>query len=73
MATRPDELCAADGQEPYDNALTRAQARLTETLTELSRLTQDPLFYRVDGVIAISSMPRRAPISMWILSTSCGT
>jgi hypothetical protein len=52
MATRPDEPYAADGPEPYDNALTRAQARITETLTELSRLTQDPLFDRADRVIA---------------------
>jgi DNA-binding SARP family transcriptional activator len=52
MATRRDEVDAADGPKPNDNALTRAQARLAETLTELSRLTQDPLFDRVDGVIA---------------------
>jgi DNA-binding SARP family transcriptional activator len=52
MATGRDALNAAHGPEPYDNALVRAQARLTETLTELSRLTQEPLFDRVDGPIA---------------------
>jgi Bacterial transcriptional activator domain len=52
MPTRRDELYAAHGAEPYDNALARAQARLAETLTELSRLTQEPIFDRVDSVVA---------------------
>jgi SARP family transcriptional regulator, regulator of embCAB operon len=52
MATRRDELYPEHGRETGDNALAHAQAALTEALTELSRLTQDPLFDRVDGVVA---------------------
>ena len=52
MAARHDGLYPAQGEGTDDNALTRAHAALTEALTELSRLTQDPLFSRVDDVVA---------------------
>jgi SARP family transcriptional regulator, regulator of embCAB operon len=52
MAARHDGLYSAYAGGTDDNALTRAQAALTEALTELSRLTQDPLFVRVDDVVA---------------------
>ena len=47
LATPGDEPYPEDSREPADNALARAQAALTAALTELSLLTQDPLFDRV--------------------------
>jgi DNA-binding SARP family transcriptional activator len=65
MATRRDELYPEDSREPADNALARAQAALTEALTELSLLTQDPLFYRVDSVVAdLANAPARSPLAL---------
>src|ERR1700730_4860603 len=52
MAARHDGLYPAHGRGTDDNALTRAQAALNEALTELSRLAQDPIFIRVDDVVA---------------------
>jgi len=52
MGTRRHEPYPDQRREPDDNALARAQAALTEALKELSRLTRDPLFDRVDEVIA---------------------
>jgi len=52
MATRRHEPYPDQRREPDDNALARAQAALTEALTELSRLTQDPFFDKIDGVVA---------------------
>ncbi len=52
MATRRHEPFPDQPREPDDNALARAQAALGEALRELSRLTQDPLFDRVDDVVA---------------------
>ena len=65
MATRRDELRHEDSREPADNALTRAQAALTGALTELSLLTQDPLFYRAGSVVAdLANAPARSPIAL---------
>jgi DNA-binding SARP family transcriptional activator len=52
MATHRHEPFPDQAWDPEDNALARAQAALAEALKELSRLTQDPLFDRVDGVVA---------------------
>jgi DNA-binding SARP family transcriptional activator len=52
MATRRDEQCAAHRREPDDNTLARAQAALSDALTELRRLTQDPFFDRVGSLVA---------------------
>lgn len=52
MATRRHGPYPDQRREPDDNALARAQAALTEALTELNRLTQDPLFDTVDVVVA---------------------
>jgi DNA-binding SARP family transcriptional activator len=65
MAARHDGLYPAQGEGTDDNALTRAHAALTEALTELSRLTQDPLFSRVDDVVAdLVNGPVRAQIDL---------
>ena len=65
MAARHDGLYPAHGRGTDDNALTRAQSALTEALTELSRLTQDPLFIRVDDVVAnLVNGPARAQIDL---------
>src|ERR1700733_15707601 len=65
MAARHDGLYPAHGRGTDDNALTRAQSALTEALTELSRLTQDPLFSRVDDVVAdLVNGPARAQIDL---------
>jgi DNA-binding SARP family transcriptional activator len=65
MAARHDGLYPAHGEGTDDNALTRAHAALTEALTELSRLTQDPLFSRVDDVVAdLVNGPVRAQIDL---------
>lgn len=52
MAARRGELYSEHGRESDDNGLAHAQATLTEALAELSRLTQDPLFDRVGGIVA---------------------
>jgi DNA-binding SARP family transcriptional activator len=65
MAARHDGLYPQHGRGTDDNALTRAQAALSEALTELSRLTQDPLFVRVDDVVAkLVNVPARAQIDL---------
>ena len=65
MAARHDGLYSAYAGGTDDNALTRAHAALTEALTELSRLTQDPLFSRVDDVVAdLVNGPVRAQIDL---------
>jgi DNA-binding SARP family transcriptional activator len=51
MAPRRHEPFPDQPREPDDNALARAQAALAEALKELSRLTRDPLFDRVDDVV----------------------
>ena len=51
MASRRDELYPVNGREPDAEELARAQAGLTEALTELSRLTQDRFLGRVDDVL----------------------
>jgi len=51
MASRRDELYPVSGREADADELARAQAALTEALTELSRLTQDRFFGRVDDVV----------------------
>jgi SARP family transcriptional regulator, regulator of embCAB operon len=51
MASRRDELYPVNGREPDADELARAQAALTEALTELSGLTQDRFFGRVDDVV----------------------
>jgi DNA-binding SARP family transcriptional activator len=62
-ANREEELYPANDRDSGDNALTRAQAALTEVLTELSRLTQDPLFARVDDVAtALADLPAGSQI-----------
>ena len=48
-----------------DNALTRAKAALTEALTELSRLTQDPIFTRADDAVAnVANVQTGAPVDL---------
>jgi DNA-binding SARP family transcriptional activator len=65
MAARRDGLYPPHGRGTDDNALTRAQAALTEALTELSRITQDPLFVRVDDVVSnLVNGPNRAQIDL---------
>jgi DNA-binding SARP family transcriptional activator len=52
MAGRGDQPYPAHGRGADGNALARAHAVLTEAWTVLSRLTQDPLFDRIDGAVA---------------------
>ena len=65
MAANREELCPAHGWATDDNALTRAQAAVTEALTELGRLTQDPLFARVDVVVSVlANLPADTQINL---------
>jgi len=65
MAAHHGELYPAHGRDADDNALTRAQAALTEALTELSRLAQDPLFARVDDVVSmLANLPAGSQIDL---------
>ena len=65
MAAHHGELYPAHGRDADDNALTRAQAALTEALTELSRLAQDPLFARVDDVVSmLANLPADSQIDL---------
>jgi DNA-binding SARP family transcriptional activator len=65
MAANREELYPAHGRDTDDNALTRAQAALTKALTELSRLTQDPLFARVDDVVSmLANLPAGSQIDL---------
>jgi DNA-binding SARP family transcriptional activator len=65
MAARHDGLNSPHGGGTDDNALTRAQAALNEALTELSRIAQDPIFIRVDDVVAnLVNVSTRAQIDL---------
>jgi DNA-binding SARP family transcriptional activator len=65
MAARHDGVYPPHDRGTDDNALTRAQAALNEALTELSRLAQDPIFIRVDDVVAnLVNVSTRAQIDL---------
>lgn len=65
MAANREEIYPAHGWDTDNNALTRAQAALAEALTELSRLTQDPLFAKVDDVVSmLANLPADSQIDL---------
>jgi DNA-binding SARP family transcriptional activator len=65
MAAHREEPYPAHDRDTDDNALARAQAALTEALTELSRLTQDPPFARVDDVVSmLANLPAGSQIDL---------
>ncbi len=65
MSARHDAQYPPRDMGSDDNALTRAKAALTEALTELSRLTQDPIFTRADDAVAnVANVQTGAPVDL---------
>jgi DNA-binding SARP family transcriptional activator len=65
MAANREELRPAHDGDTEKNPLACARAALAEALAELSRLTQDPLFTRVDDAVSVlANLPASSQIDL---------